>query len=104
MIEDEDLFQKPKWKRWKLHNHQNGKSDQSTRHPNPDLNCDSSIIQLLTHITTQNKSAAHKKDPPDKFKEVYEKFGLNNAELNDRQKIQLVEMLVSFQDLWDDEK
>ena len=27
MIEDEDLFQKPKWKRQKLHDHQNGKSD-----------------------------------------------------------------------------
>ena len=50
MIEDEDLFQKPKWKRWKLHDHQNGKSDWSTRNPNPDLDCDSSVIQLLTHI------------------------------------------------------
>ena len=104
MIEDEDLFQKPKRKRRKLHDHQNGKSDRSTRHPDPDLDCDSSVIQLLTHIATQNKSAAHKKDPPDKFKEAYEKFGLDNAELNDRQKIQLAEMLVSFQDLWDDEK
>ena len=62
------------------------------------------MIQLLTHITTQNKSAAYKKDLPDKFKEVYKKFSLDNAELNNRQKIQLVEMLVSFQDLWDDEK
>ena len=59
---------------------------------------------MLTHITTQNKSAAHKKDPSDKFKEAYKKFGLDNAELNNRQKIQLVEMLVSFQDLWNDEK
>ena len=62
MIEDEDLFQKPKQKRQKLYDHQNGKSNRST----------------------QNKSTAHKKDLPDKFKEAYEKFGLDNAELNDR--------------------
>ena len=62
------------------------------------------MIQLLTHIIIQNKSTAYKKDLPDKFKEAYKKFDLNNVELNDRQKIQLVEMLVSFQDLWDDEK
>ena len=59
--------------------------------------------QILAHITTFNESPHPLKSPPSKLVEVFEKFQLQNADLNFDQQIELVEKLDSFHDLWDDD-
>ena len=56
------------------------------------------------HINTLNKSEPCTKEPPPSLKPVFEKFKLENADLNDKQQVELAELLDSFKDLWDDEK
>ena len=72
--------------------------------PGSDQGDEPSITQVLSHIITQNESTQCTKDPPQKFKEVFDKFQLKNTDLNHEQRIQLAEMLTSFKDLWDDGK